>query len=179
MRAWLPVSLTAKTWSLKSFIKTSARKALRSPTACIINFKAFALRGVRSRRCQNTFTAALRPFWRCYINGYREPRVDLEFSHAVLWSGCCEGLDSDTPTKTYKQLREREREWKSTYWLRSLDGHKPVVALLPADIAEGPVVPGVLGDVADLMDWVVMQEHLHGTDTKCYRIRRCGPCEIG
>lgn len=74
--------------------------------------------------------------------------------------------------------RERTREWKSTYWLRSLDGHKPVVALLPADIAEGPVVPGVLGDVADLVDWVVMQEHLHGTDTKCYRIRRCGPCEI-
>lgn len=40
----------------------------------------------------------------------------------------------------------------TTHRLCSLDGHKLVVALLPADVAEGPVVPGVLGDVADLVD---------------------------
>lgn len=48
-----------------------------------------------------------------------------------------------------------------TYRLCSLDSHKPVVALLPADVAKGPVVPRVLGDVADLVDRVVMQQHLH------------------
>lgn len=58
---------------------------------------------------------------------------------------------------------------QSTYWLCSLDGHKLVVALLPADIAKSPVVPGVLGDVADLVDRVVMQQHLHGGDVKCYK----------
>lgn len=63
--------------------------------------------------------------------------------------------------KTYLQS-------KSTYWLRSLDGHKLVVAFLPADVAKGPVVPGVLGDVADLVDRVVMQQHLHGGDAKHY-----------
>lgn len=41
---------------------------------------------------------------------------------------------------------------KSTHRLRGLDGHKPVVALLPTDIAKGAMVPGVLGNVADLMD---------------------------
>ena len=41
---------------------------------------------------------------------------------------------------------------KNTDRLRRLDGHELVVALLPAHIAERPVVPGVLGDVADLVD---------------------------
>lgn len=49
-----------------------------------------------------------------------------------------------------------------SYRLCRLDGHELVVALLPADIAKGPVVPGVLGDVADLVHWVVMHEHLRG-----------------
>lgn len=48
----------------------------------------------------------------------------------------------------------------TTHRLCGLDGHKLVVALLPADVAEGPVVPGVLGDVADLVHRVVMQQHL-------------------
>lgn len=48
-----------------------------------------------------------------------------------------------------------------THRLCGLDGHKLVVAFLPADVAEGPVVPGVLGDVADLVDRVVMQQDLH------------------
>lgn len=61
---------------------------------------------------------------------------------------------------------------KNTDRLRSLDGHELVVALLPADIAERPVVPGVLGDVADLVDRVVMQEHLCGGDVK-------SPCVLG
>lgn len=39
-----------------------------------------------------------------------------------------------------------------------------MVALLPTDITKGSVVPGVLGNVADLMDRVVMQEHLHDRD---------------
>lgn len=43
-----------------------------------------------------------------------------------------------------------------------------MVAFLPADVAKGPVVPGVLGDVADLVDRVVMQQHLHGGDVKHY-----------
>lgn len=35
-----------------------------------------------------------------------------------------------------------------------------MVALLPTDVTEGPVVPGVLGDVADLVDRVVVEKHL-------------------
>lgn len=42
--------------------------------------------------------------------------------------------------------------WKSTYRLCCLNGHKSVVALLPTDIAKGPVIPGILGNVADLVD---------------------------
>lgn len=53
---------------------------------------------------------------------------------------------------------------ESTYRLCVLDGHKLMVALLPADVAKGPVVPGVLCDVADLVDRVVMHEHLYGKD---------------
>lgn len=48
--------------------------------------------------------------------------------------------------------------------LCGLDGHKLVVPLLPTDVAEGPVVPGVLGDVADLVDRVVVEEHLRNKD---------------
>lgn len=49
---------------------------------------------------------------------------------------------------------------RHTYRLGGLDGHELVVALLPTDVTEGPVVPGVLGDVADLVDRVVMEKHL-------------------
>lgn len=42
--------------------------------------------------------------------------------------------------------------YKITYRLGRLDGHKLVVTLLPTDVTEGPVVPGVLRDVADLVD---------------------------
>lgn len=49
---------------------------------------------------------------------------------------------------------------RHTYRLGGLDGHELVVALLPTDVPEGPVVPGVLGDVADLVDRVVMEKHL-------------------
>lgn len=66
-----------------------------------------------------------------------------------------------------KDLKSALAGRKSTHRLRSFDGHKPVVALLPADIAKGSVVPGVLGNVADLVDWVVMQEHLNDIKVKC------------
>ncbi len=85
----------------------------------------------------------------------------------LVWN-CCEGLKT-WPGLAYNNLKTALAEWKSSYRLCGLDGHKPVVALFPADIAKGPVVPGVLGDVADLVDWVVMQEHLHGRDVECYR----------
>lgn len=41
-----------------------------------------------------------------------------------------------------------------------------MVTLLPTDVAEGPVVPGVLGDVADLVDRVVMEQHLSNTQRR-------------
>lgn len=61
---------------------------------------------------------------------------------------------------------------RAAYRLRRLDGHKLVVSLLPTDVAEGPVVPGVLGDVADLVDRVVMEEHLRNTQRKGFKQRR-------
>lgn len=76
------------------------------------------------------------------------------YSLLIRFETAFKGLRLELDLKT--ALAER----KNTYWLCSLDGHKPVVALFPADIAKGPMVPGVLGDVADLMDWVMMQEHL-------------------
>lgn len=72
----------------------------------------------------------------------------------------------------------------ATHRLRGLDGHKLVVALLPADVAEGPVVPGVLGDVADLVHRVVMQQHLRfvvvgGGETELSRrLRRAAPSPV-
>lgn len=73
----------------------------------------------------------------------------------------------------------------ATHRLRGLDGHKLVVALLPADIAEGPVVPGVLGDVADLVHRVVMQQHLRfvvvgggGEIELSRRLRRAAPSPV-
>lgn len=59
----------------------------------------------------------------------------------------------------------------NTHRLRRLDGHKLVVTLLPTDVAEGPVVPGVLGDVADLVDRVVMEEHLRNTRRRRFNTR--------
>ena len=44
--------------------------------------------------------------------------------------------------------------------MAGLDGHKAVVALLPTDVPEGPVVPGVFGDVADLMHRVQVKQNL-------------------
>lgn len=71
----------------------------------------------------------------------------------------------------------------ATHRLRGLDGHKLVVALLAADVAEGPVVPGVLGDVADLVHRVVMQQHLRfvvaGGEIELSRhLRRAAPFPI-
>lgn len=37
-----------------------------------------------------------------------------------------------------------------------LDGNKFVVAFLSAHVAEGPMVPGVFGNIGDLMDRVVV-----------------------
>lgn len=51
-----------------------------------------------------------------------------------------------------KNKTGKSNKGKSTHRLRGLDGHKPVVALLPTDIAKGAMIPGVLGNVADLMD---------------------------
>lgn len=59
----------------------------------------------------------------------------------------------------------------NTHRLRRLDGHELVVTLLPTDVAEGPVVPGVLGDVADLVDRVVMEEYLRSTRHRRFNTR--------
>lgn len=48
------------------------------------------------------------------------------------------------------------------------------MALLPTHIAKRPVVPGVLGNVADLVDRVVMQEHLDDTG-RASESGRCTP----
>lgn len=62
---------------------------------------------------------------------------------------------------SYIKVRSNSLENAVTYRLCGLNGHKLVVAFLSADVAEGPVVPGVLGDVADLVDRVVMKQDLH------------------
>lgn len=71
----------------------------------------------------------------------------------------------------------------ATHRLCGLDGHKLVVALLSADVAEGPVVPGVLGDVADLVHRVVMQQHLRfvvmgGQIELSRHLRRAAPSPV-
>lgn len=66
----------------------------------------------------------------------------------------------------------------NTHRLRRLDGHELVVTLLPADVAEGPVVPGVLGDVADLVDRVVVEEHLRNTQRLRFNTRPHVPASL-
>lgn len=65
----------------------------------------------------------------------------------------------------YTKVRSIVRKNTVTYRLCSLNGHKLVVAFLPAHVAEGAVIPGVLGDVADLVDRVVMKQDLQSATT--------------
>lgn len=73
--------------------------------------------------------------------------------------------------------RVNKRFHQNTHRLGSLNGDKPVVALLSTNVTEGPVVPGVLGNVANFMDRMLMLEYLDngGRDQKlftCYREER-------
>lgn len=72
-----------------------------------------------------------------------------------------EAAPADTRPNTHKQTHTRP----NTDRLRRLDGHEAVVALLPTDVAEGPVVRDVLGDVGDLVDCMVVQDDLKRSRT--------------
>lgn len=82
----------------------------------------------------------------------------------------CQGVHACEKTL---DLNHTAHTWTYTDRLRCLDGHEAVVALLAADVAEGPVVRGVLGDVGDLVDRMVVQEDLEQGVEMFHNVQTC------